>query len=116
MAVTKIVAADVETWLINSDAVGDFDADLVGQIIDAVYAYGERHWSLDDAGDDTDDERDQALTMEAARLYQRKYSSNGYVGADDLTPVRVMQFDPDVRRMLAGRLITVGLFGPSENT
>lgn len=117
MPVTKITAGDVEEWLLdNYSETPQLDGDLVDRVIDAVYAHGTRHYDLEDAGDDTDAERDQALIMESARLYQRKHSQNGYVGSDELGAVRVLIFDHDVRRLLSGRMITAGLFGPSENT
>lgn len=116
MAVTQIEVADVEAWLIDANAEGDLDADILGRLIDAVYAHATDHYDLEDAGDDTDDTRDQALIMETARLWQRKYSTGGYIGADELGQVRVLMFDSDVRKLLADRLITAGIFGPSANT
>ena len=117
MAVTKITATDVEEWLLNNyTGTPAIDADVLSRVIDAVYAHGERHYDLDDVGDDTDDERDQALIMEAARLYSRKHSTDGYSsGTGELGPIRVLMFDHDVRRLLAPRMITAGLFGPSAN-
>lgn len=107
---------DIETWLIDAGHVGDLDVGTMERIVDAVYAHASRHYDLDDVGDETDDERDQALIMQCAHLYMRKHSSNGYVGVDELAPVRVLAFDHDVQRLLAGRLTTAGLFGPSSNT
>ena len=107
---------DVETWLVDAGSVGDFDETVLDRIIAGVDAHAARFYDLTDADDGTDDERDQALIMECARLYMRKHSSSGYVGTDELGAVRVTSFDPDVRSLLAGRMITAGVFGPSSNT
>ena len=107
---------DVETWLVDAGAVGTFDETLLDRIIAGVDAHAARFYDLTDADDGTDDERDQALIMECARLYTRRHSSSGYVGTDELGAVRVTSFDPDVRTMLGPAMITAGLFGPSSNT
>lgn len=108
---------DVIEWLIDADAVtaGAIDADLLDRIKAAVDAHAARFYDLDDAGDGTDDERDQALIMECGRLYSRRHTQNGYAGGGDYGPVRVLAFDHDVQRLLAGRMITAGIFGPTED-
>lgn len=112
----SVTINDVETWLVDNTAVDTFDADVLQRVIDTVIAHAGRHYDLADISAGLDTERDQALIMEAGRLYERKHTTNGYVGADELGAVRVTTFDPDVRRLLAGRLRTAGIFGPSENT
>lgn len=104
--------AAVAVWLVG-DAEASIDTTLLDRVIGAVIAHAADHY---DITTDPDDDLEQALIMECARLYTRKHSQNGYVGTDELGAVRVTQFDPDVRRLLAGRLITAGIFGPSENT
>lgn len=116
MAFTAIAAGDVEAWA--GLAPGALDADLLGRVIDAVNTHAARHYTIDDVDDGgpVDAERDQALLMQAHRLYQRKHSPGGYSGADELGPIKVQAFDVDVQRLLAGRLIVAGIFGPSETT
>lgn len=103
-------ASDVEDWL----GVGTLDTDLITRVIAAVDEHADRHYDLTTVA--PTDEHDQALIMQAARLYTRRHSPAGFSGSDDLAPVQVRTFDPDIARMLAGRLRTAGLFGPSENT
>lgn len=106
---------DVETWLVNAGSVGDFDQDELQRVIDAVIAHAGRIYDLADISTPLDTERDQALIMECARMYERKHTTNGFAGADEHGAVRVTTFDPDVQRLLAGRLLTAGIFGPSAN-
>lgn len=110
-------ADDVVEWLIDEAAVaaGTIDADLLARVVAAVNAHAARHYDLTDAGDGTDTERDQALIMECGRLYSRRHTQNGYAGAGDYGPVRVLTFDADVQRLLAGRMLTAGMFGPTED-
>ncbi len=42
----------------------------------------------------------QAVIMQAARLYRRRYSVSGYEGFGDLGAARVPAFDADVERLL----------------
>ena len=102
-------STDVEAWLGVTDA--SLDSVLLARVIDAVIIHANRHYTLE-----TDnDEHEQALIMQAGRLYQRKYSPSGWSGADDLAPVQVRVFDPDIARMLASDLKTSGIFGPSSS-
>ena len=43
---------------------------------------------------------DQAVTMQAARLYRRRFSVGGFEGFGDLGIARVPTLDPDVEDML----------------
>lgn len=107
-------ADDVITWMVGAEAVdaGTVDADLLDRVIAAVNAHAARHYDLTDP----DDELDQALIMECARLYSRRHTQNGYAGTSDAGPVRVLTFDADVQRLLSGRLLVAGLFGPTAAT
>lgn len=107
-------ADDVAAWLVDNGEASSFDTELLDRVVAAVNAHAARHYDLTTVA--PDDAHDQALIMECGRLYTRRHSQNGYVGVDELGAVRVTQFDPDVRRLLADRLITAGIFGPSENT
>lgn len=103
---------DVEKWL--SAPAGTIDADELTRVIDSVIDHADRHYDLITVA--PTDEHDQALIMQSGRLYRRKHSPGGFSGSDELGAVRVMTFDPDIARLLSGRLKTAGLFGPSANT
>lgn len=101
--------ADVLAWLGVDET--DVDAAVLARVCAAVDDHAARHYDLTDPTD----EHDLALIMQGGRLYRRRYSPDGISGADDLAPIRVHTFDGDVQRMLAGRLLTAGIFGPSAN-
>jgi hypothetical protein len=101
--------ADVEAWM--GVDTGTLNATLLARVVAAVTDHADRHYDLTTVA--PTDEHDQALIMQAARLYNRKHSPAGWSGSDDLTPVQVQVFDPDIARMLAGRILTPGIFGPT---
>lgn len=101
--------ADVEQWLgVDEDSL---DAELLTRIKTAVDQHAAKFYDLTAPAE----EHDQALIMQAANLYRRKHSPGGSQGSDDRGAIVITRFDPDVRDMLADRLITAGIFGPSEN-
>lgn len=104
-----VAVADVREWLGDVDSV--IDVDVLTRVCAAVDDWAARHYDLTSPTDEVD----QALIMQAGRLYRRRHSPDGISGADDLAPIRVPVFDADVARMLSGRLRTAGLFGPSAN-
>ena len=100
---------DVIAWL--GVDTGVIDAELLARVCASVDDWADRHYDVTDPTDEVD----QALIMQAGRLYRRRRSPDGISGADDLAPIRVHTFDGDVARLLSGRLKTAGLFGPSAN-
>lgn len=44
---------------------------------------------------------DQATTMQAARLYRRKFSVTGYEGFGDLGIARIPVLDPDIEQLVS---------------
>lgn len=104
--------ADVERQL--GVAAGDLIADEVQDAIDANDAWAARHLKAA-ALADPDADVTKGLVMRAAKLYVRKHSPGGWSGSDDLNPLPVRAYDPDISSLLSGALITAGLFGPSAN-
>ena len=102
---------DVIAWLGGTDAMAGVDTAVLTRVCAAVDDWADRHYDVTTPTDEVD----QALIMQAGRLYQRRHSPDGISGADDLAPIRIHTFDGDVARLLSGRLRTAGLFGPSAN-
>lgn len=103
--------ADVEEWL--GVDTGVIDADLLTRIKTVVDQHAAKFYDLTTVA--AEEEHDQALIMQCAAIYRRKHAPNGVQGAGDTGTIIVTRFDPDVRELLADRLITAGIFGPSEN-
>ena len=101
--------ANVLEWL--GVDTGVIDADVLARVCEAVDDWAGRHYDLTSPTA----EHELALIMECGRRYRRRRSPDGWSGTDDLAPIRILAFDPDVTRMLSGRLKTAGLFGPSAN-
>lgn len=101
--------ADVELWL--GVDTGVINAGLLTRIKTAVDQHAAKFYDLTSP----EEEDDQALIMQCAALYRRKHSPSGYTGSDDRDVLVITRFDPDIRELLADRLITAGMFGPSEN-
>lgn len=101
--------ADVEVWM--GQTAGALNQTVLTRIKAAVDQHAAKHYDLADPAE----EHDQALIEECARRYRRKHTSGGTSGTGDLAPIVVTSFDTDTAELLADRLITAGLFGPSAN-
>lgn len=104
-----ITAEDVWDWMQTS---GDRRTEtrpsgIVDRLVAAVEALWLDRWSilirLDDGTlpDPRPEYIDQALIMQAARLYDRRKTTNGVIaGNTEMGPFRVSRFDPDVEAMI----------------
>jgi hypothetical protein len=101
---------DVEVWLGRGE--GDLNQDILDRIKAAVDSYAADRYDLTSPTE----RHDQALIEECARRYRRKVSSGNTSGTGDASPIFVTSFDVDIAELLADRLITAGMFGPSANT
>lgn len=101
--------ADVEAWLGRPE--GSLDQPILTRIKSAVDSFAGDHYDLADATE----RHDQALIEECGRRYRRKVSSGGTSGTGDSSAIFVASFDSDVAELLADRLKTAGIFGPSAN-
>lgn len=100
---------DVEVWL--GRAEGDLNQDVLERIKAAVDSYAADRYDLTAPTE----RHDQALIEECARRYRRKLGTGGTSGTGDSGPIVVSSFDRDTAELLADRLITAGIFGPSAN-
>jgi len=98
-----IVPADVLAWIASSagaqvpDLSTEDDAALA-RVVGAVTAHvAHTH----EAPDPITDDYTQALVMQAARLWQRRFTPSGVEGVGDFGPVRVTRLDHDVEALLA---------------
>lgn len=101
--------ADVEVWL--GQTVGALNQDVLDRIKAAVDQHAAKHYDLADPAE----EHDQALIEECARRYRRRVSTGNTSGTGDSAAIVVTSFDTDIAELLADRLITAGIFGPSAN-
>lgn len=104
---------DVEEWL--GQPADSLPTTILDRLIAAVTDHAEQHYVQADV---SVERWDQALIMQTARLWQRRYSLDGLAGSgsDDLAPIAVPAFDRDVQRLLSPGLKVVGIFGPTVNT
>ncbi len=104
---------DVEAWL--NQPADSLDPEILDRLIAAVADHAGDHYDVNAV---SADRWDQALIMQTARLWQRKYSPDGLAGSgsDDLVPIRIPSFDVDVQRLLSAGLIVAGIFGPTAAT
>lgn len=99
---------EVRTWLGDVDDV--IDTDVLTRVCAAVDDWADQHYDVTSPTEEVD----QALIEIAGYEYQRRHTTAGLSGSDDLTPLP--RFIPrEVLKHLAGRLKTPGLFGPSAN-
>jgi len=103
-------AQDVADWM-KVPGASAVQLDMIAKCLDAVTAYFVAHYDNkpNDNSDDPADwgeDIDLALTMETARLYQRRKSPGGTDAFDDLGVIRVSRFmDPDAMRLLYDYLL-----------
>jgi hypothetical protein len=89
---------DVEAWL--DVGAGVVDAELLDRVFAAAVGALGDFYDLD-AVDVDQDRVNQAAVMYAARLYRRRYSTNGVEAVGDWGPLRVSVSDPDIHALLA---------------
>jgi hypothetical protein len=91
-------ADDVRTFLGNSTSGGPIDMDLIAQALaSATERVIDRCMTF--AGD-LPETVVQAIIMQSARLYRRRFSMSGYEGFGEVGIARVTALDPDIEDML----------------
>lgn len=101
-------ASDVEAWLDVDE--GSLDSTILDRVIASVSSHAAQFYDLTDPTD----QHDQALIMASANLWRLQHGPGGWSGSDERGAV-ASAFDSSVTELLADRLITAGIFGPSAN-
>ena len=91
-------ADDVRRFLGNAVSGGPIDMDLIDDALSAATARViERCMAF---AADLPDTVVQAIIMQSARLYRRRFSMSGYEGFGEVGIARVTALDPDIEDML----------------
>lgn len=91
-------ADDVRTFLGNAVSGGPIDMALIDNALTAATARViDRCMTF--AGD-LPDVVVQAIIMQSARLYRRRFSMSGYEGFGEVGIARITQLDPDIEDLL----------------
>jgi hypothetical protein len=91
-------ADDVRRFLGNSVSGGPIDMDLIDSALSAATSRVIERCMVFTA--DLPETVVQAIIMQSARLYRRRFSMSGYEGFGEVGIARITALDPDIEDML----------------
>jgi hypothetical protein len=100
-AMSDPLNADVQLWTKIEPLVGS-DSNLLDRVIVAVREHVEAHYYVSDP---LTDAQEQAIMLQAARLWRRRDTPEGVLAFDELGTVRISRLDPDVAWLLDRKVI-----------